>query len=117
LIGPWQHCMSPNFAILQEIHRFFDTYLKGIDTGLRTEPPIHYFVQNGAGGGEWRSASGWPLPGLVMQRLYVSDGQGLRPAPGSKPVRDGFTLEKAPDCASGWGPFMQPCVARGAGVA
>ena len=33
LIGPWKHCANPGFELLQEIHRFFDTYLKGIAYG------------------------------------------------------------------------------------
>jgi len=51
LIGPWAHCLNPGFELLQEMHRFFDTYLKGLPTGLQTEPPIHYFLQQPGGGG------------------------------------------------------------------
>ena len=35
LIGPWKHCQNPGFELLQEIHRFFDTYLKGCRPGWR----------------------------------------------------------------------------------
>ncbi len=83
MIGPWRHCMSPNFALLQEIHRFFDTYLKDIDTGLRDEPAMHYYVQHGDAG-EWRGASHWPLAGTLTRRLYLAAGQKLLTAPSAK---------------------------------
>ena len=42
-----------------EITRWYDYWLKGIDTGIMDEPPIHYAV---SGVEEMRWADQWPLP-------------------------------------------------------
>ena len=116
LIGPWRHCQAPDFALLQEIHRFFDTYVKGIDTGLRREPAVHYFVQYGPHGGEWRSIDHWPPRASGTERLYFGASDALSPSPSREAIQRSFVVEKARNCADGWGPFMQPCVTPGEGL-
>lgn len=75
LIGPWAHLFpyttpttggtgdidfGPNaFIDLHEIQlRWFDYWLKGIDTGIAEEPPIRLFVM---GINQWRDEYEWPL--------------------------------------------------------
>ena len=75
LLGPWAHLFpytapisggtgdidfGPNAAI--ELHdtqlRWFDYWLKGIDTGISEEAPIRLFVM---GTNQWRDEYEWPL--------------------------------------------------------
>ena len=122
VIGDWLHCENPDFALLQEAHRFFDRHLKGIDTGIDRDPPIHYWTI-GAGDsakgakGEWRSASQWPLP-QSAQVPFALTGKGLEQ--GVATVKAGFSKSFAVDytttCVNGGsGPQMQPCHLPGNG--
>jgi putative CocE/NonD family hydrolase len=117
LIGPWTHCMNGDFELLQEIHRFFDTYLKGIDTGLSKEPRIHYFTMDGAGGGAWHTAAHWPLADSHRDRLYFAPQNALGAALPAAASQSSFTVNGSVTCPNGGvGPFMQPCHLAGEGV-
>lgn len=116
LIGPWTHCQNPGFELLQEIHRFFDTSMKGVDTGLASEPRVHYYTM-AAAGGAWQTADSWPVAGSHTQRWYVSAGGSLVHAPPTRPAQQTFTVRTAVDCPEGGvGPFMQPCHTAGQGL-
>jgi len=91
LIGPWTHGGTNNpigelnfgfgasaalidlkidFVSLQV--RWFDQFLKGIDTGILNEAPIKLFVM---GANVWRDEQEWPLARAVETRYYLhSDG-------------------------------------------
>lgn len=51
LIGPWAHMMphtgvpGPAIGFLQECLRWWDQWLKGIDTGIRDEPRLRAWIQ------------------------------------------------------------------------
>ncbi len=47
---------SPEY--LTEQLRWYDCWLKGIDNGIDTEPPVQIYVVNGEG---WRAENEWPL--------------------------------------------------------
>jgi hypothetical protein len=98
LIGPWRHCQSPGFALVQEIHRFFDQELKGLHTGLEREAPIHYYTVGAPAGDEWRTARQWPVPGARARRLYLADGHSLLPAAPSQAVPQRFTVHAPLAC-------------------
>ena len=68
--SPWRNRQVPEFALLGELLRFFDHYLRQSPTGLELEAPIHYFVQHAE---RWRAAGAWPP---------VSDAVTLHLAPG-----------------------------------
>src|SRR4029453_16248210 len=53
VIGPWDHCGNGDFDLLAEMHRFFDQYLKSIDSGLTRQAPIHYYTVNAASEQAW----------------------------------------------------------------
>jgi hypothetical protein len=78
LLGPWDHgartnmspfrdTMVPQFKLLAECLRFFDHYLKGMDTGLDRERPIHYFtiVEEA-----WKAAGSWPIRAAKDRAFY-----------------------------------------------
>jgi putative CocE/NonD family hydrolase len=90
LIGPWTHggLMNPvgelnfgfgstaamidlkiDFVSLQL--RWFDHWLKGIDTGVLEEAPIKLFVM---GANIWRDEYEWPLARAVETRYYLHSG-------------------------------------------
>ncbi len=87
LIGPWIHGGSNNpvgemnfgfgstaafidlqidFVSLQV--RWFDQFLKGVDTGILKEAPIKLFVM---GANIWRDEQEWPLARAVETRFYL----------------------------------------------
>lgn len=71
--------------------RWFDQFLKGMDTGIAEEPRLSVFVMGGGSGrrdfdkrlehgGRWESLSAWPAPGLRTDTLYLTAGGGLEAA-------------------------------------
>ena len=90
LIGPWTHTGYSNpvgelnfgfassaafidlqidMASLQV--RWFDHWLKGIDTGILREAPIKLFVM---GANVWRDEQEWPLARTVHTNYYLHSG-------------------------------------------
>lgn len=117
LLGPWKHCQNPGFELLQEIHRFFDTTLKGIDTGMSREPRIHYYSMGDSDSGTWHTADAWPIPESHTQRWYWLRQHNLGHAPPRSQLATQFTVHASIDCPDGGvGPFMQPCHIAGEGV-
>lgn len=113
LVGDWLHCFNDDFALNQEMLRFYDYWLKDIDTGIERDPPIHYFAIHGGadGAGEWRSATRWPL-NTAADRTTINLGangeltQTVQGADAPATVRvsyDGLCE------GGGEGPRAQPC--------
>ena len=67
-IGPPYYLDRPVYQYHYESLRWFDYWLKGIDTGIMDEPPIHLFIQNT---GEWKAAYEWPLPETMWTEFYL----------------------------------------------
>jgi putative CocE/NonD family hydrolase len=61
-IGPWTHTMRDRFDFAAEHLRWWDYWLKGIDNGIMSEDPVHYYVMGAPEDQAWRSAKTWPLP-------------------------------------------------------
>lgn len=99
VIGPWGHCENDDFHLLAEMHRFFDTYLKGVETGLKAEAPIHYYTVNAAPGTEWRSSTNWPIAGTTRTTYWLGRGLESR-APRGKGRTTTFTVRYDVDCPS-----------------
>lgn len=89
LIGPWIHStLWPNisgevdFGVLSQgvgidlegiMLRWFDHWLRGLDTGMLEEPPVKLFVM---GENAWRDEAEWPLARARDTRYYLhSDGR------------------------------------------
>ena len=82
-LGAWNHGGSHNctptvrqptqFNHFAEMIRFFDTYVKGIETHLQDEPPIHYYTMVEE---KWKSAESWP-PLAQEKTLYFHAGNQL----------------------------------------
>lgn len=52
----------------EEMLRWFDYWLKGIDTGIMSEPPIKIFVM---GADKWRFENEWPLARTRWTKYYL----------------------------------------------
>jgi uncharacterized protein len=86
LMGPWPHAVTGQPTKLGEVDfgpsakidlsaallRWYDHWLKGIDTGLMREPPVRIFVM---GANAWRDEAEWP-PARAQRVKYFLHGQG-----------------------------------------
>ncbi len=59
IIGPNIYLDRPVYQLQHEAVRWFDHWIKGIDTGIMDEPPVRVFIE---GTGDWKAATDWPLP-------------------------------------------------------
>ena len=108
VIGPWTHGHVTNpigelnfgfgssaafidlqidFTSLQV--RWFDHWLKGIDTGMLKEAPIKLFVM---GANAWRDEQEWPLARAVNTRYYLHSNGGANSLHGN-----GYLTTDLPD--------------------
>jgi putative CocE/NonD family hydrolase len=85
LIGPWTHLTGssgdglPRDGVpsLSQIElRWFDRYLKGIDTRIEAIPQVTKYVW---GAERYETDADWPSPKLDPSRLYLRAGGGLSP--------------------------------------
>jgi len=113
LIAPWSHSHDsakgwketieplvgfvPKFDYAAEQLRWFDYWLKGIDNGIMTEPPIYYFTMGAPEGEAWKFARKWPLPEQKPTRFYFQAG----PSGSITSANDGLLAEKPPSNDSG----------------
>ena len=58
--------------------RWYDHWLKGIDTGIMDEPPIALSI---AGINKWRYENEWPLPGTRWTKYYLRCWEELSSEP------------------------------------
>ena len=101
VIGPWNHGATQNASPYQtadskrvmlqiEWLRFFDHYLKGIDTGLDTDKRLFYFT---IGEERWKVTNTWPVVGAQMTPWYFSENNSLTAkAPSGKSGADNYTI-------------------------
>ena len=95
VIGDWLHCSNAGFDLRDEQLRFFDYWLKGIDTGLTADDPIHYVTVGGQG---WKSAPSWPVAGAAPQAFYLTQGDGLAAAPPKAVSKASFVVDDGVAC-------------------
>jgi predicted acyl esterase len=77
LAGP-AHLDRPVKAFHDEMLRWYDQWLKGIDTGILRDPPVRFWVM---GANEWRSGSDWPLPETQWIKFYLRGWERLTTEP------------------------------------
>jgi putative CocE/NonD family hydrolase len=103
VIGPWGHCQNGDFNMLAEMHRFFDQHLKGINTGIPAQDPIHYFTVNAPAGTEWRSSKIWPIAGTQPAKFFLAGSSPVgidlqSQAPTGAGSQTTFTVRYDVDC-------------------
>ena len=75
IITPWTHMVYMRFSIEclplnQQILRWLDYWLKGIDTGIMDEPEVAIY-DNGTG--EWRYENEYPLARTAWRKFYLHE--------------------------------------------
>jgi putative CocE/NonD family hydrolase len=108
LLGPWDHgartnvspfreAVAPQFKLLAECLRFFDHYLKGIETGLDQERPVHYFTMAEEA---WKSADSWPIPTAEDLTFYLgANGTLSQDRPNEAEAADQYQTDQG--CGTG----------------
>jgi len=72
-----------------EMMKWYDYWLKGIDTGIMDEPPVRYWV---TGENKWRYAENWPVPETEWTPLYLESWERLRFDPIDPDAFDGANI-------------------------
>lgn len=147
IVGPWPHRLSTDtktgdvdFGLQSLVDldaeelRWFDYWLKGVDNGIASEPPLRIFIM---GSNVWRNEQEWPLARTDWQRWYLHSGGGattlrgdgaLSPEDPGDEDADHYVYDPAfpapttggPNCCSPhivpWGPYDQRAVEMRADV-
>lgn len=88
LMGPWAHLYphdgipGPKVDFVAEAIRWWDHWLKGVDSGLMDEPLLRCYIQDTAPplgyidhrDGTWVEESGWPSPNVAPKRFWLNHG-------------------------------------------
>jgi putative CocE/NonD family hydrolase len=88
LVGPWGHAWpheatpGPSIGFLQECLRWWDQWLKGVDTGVMDEPMLRVWMQESVPPrlhyeerpGRWVAEAGWPAEGVHELVLHLGVG-------------------------------------------
>ncbi len=96
IIGPWAHKYphfappAPRIGFLQEALRWWDRWLKDIDTGVESDPFCRTYVMDSVRpktsyehrDGCWIAEDAWPGTAVDQKRFHL-DQNGLRDAPGA----------------------------------
>jgi putative CocE/NonD family hydrolase len=98
LVGPWAHKYphfakpGPQIGFLQETLRWWDQWLKGVETGIMDEPMLRVWMEDPVPPrthyeerpGRWVAEASWPSPRIEPEALPLGDhrlgGAGERPA-------------------------------------
>ncbi len=86
LVGPWAHVdphegvPGPAIGFLQEALRWWDHWLKGVDTGMMEEPMYRVWMQESVRPkpqyavrpGRWVAETSWPSPHITNRRLIIT---------------------------------------------
>lgn len=70
LIGPGVFMDRPLYQLAYESLRWFDLWLKGIDTNIMSGYPIKIFVNND---NQWKETTDWPLPETRFTTFYLHE--------------------------------------------
>ena len=88
LIGPWAHKYphfagpGPSIGFLQECLRWWDHWLKGIDTGIMDEPRLRCWMEDPVlpkthhahRPGRWVAEDGWPSNRIADRQFHLTTG-------------------------------------------
>ena len=93
LVGPWGHqyphqaSPGPDAGFLQEALKWWDHWLKGLDTGVMDEPMLRVWMHGSEApkaryetrAGHWAAEPAWPSPDIEMRRFALNaEGSATR---------------------------------------
>jgi predicted acyl esterase len=121
LIGPWAHLYphdgvpGPAIGFLQEALRWWDHWLKGVDTGIMAEPLLRVWMQESVAPkpsyknrpGRWVAETKWPSPRIACKRHWLDSGR-LGDAPAGKTKLDLRSPQTTGLSAGEWCGFGAP---------
>src|SRR5580658_5615598 len=101
IIGPWGHLYphdgvpGPAIGYLQEAVRWWDHWLKGVDSGIMREPMLRAYLEDPVPPtgtrsftpGRWVGERSYPSPNIQAQRLHLRADHGL-----GEPQEEGAVL-------------------------
>lgn len=87
IIGPWAHMMpyrgvpGPAIDFLTEVLRWYDRWLKGLDTGVEDDPMLRVWLQHSVEPatwyaerpGRWVAEAAWPPPSVDVRSWPLAD--------------------------------------------
>jgi hypothetical protein len=121
LIGPWAHGYpdeahpGPQIGFNQECLRWWDHWLKGLETGIMDEAVLRAYVLDAhrpatffdEHPGHWVAESAWPSGG-VAQILHLGDGRLLETPDEAAPVQAIAAVQTAGRTAGAWCAYAGP---------
>jgi putative CocE/NonD family hydrolase len=123
LIGPWGHQYpndgNPGPAIdwMNEALRWWDHWLKGVDTGIMREPMLRVWMQNETAlasgearptvAGRWVAEDSWPSPRIQLSRHYLATS-GIDARPGPERALTLLPFQTVGVASPHWCPFNMP---------
>jgi len=116
LVGPWAHKYphfgkpGPQIGFLQEALRWWDKWLKGIETGIMDEPQYRVWMEEPAPPrpfynhrpGRWVAEPGWPSPNIKPQTLALEAGGRLMEKAGPETSVRTVSPQSLGECAGIW---------------
>jgi len=92
LMGPWGHVFpdwgypGPAINFMPQAVRWFDHWLKGVDTGILEEPSFIAYMRESSGreitpqisSGYWRNITKWPMKDSHRETFYFSSQRKLK---------------------------------------
>jgi hypothetical protein len=102
ILGPWNHGGGWHIDPLRgptrsrfdhdgELLRFFDHHLKDSDTGIGSEPRVHYFTMVE---GSWKSADAWPPSAATLSYYLAADRELGLHSPASESCSDEYVVDQ-----------------------
>ncbi|MGG7307047.1 CocE/NonD family hydrolase [Curtobacterium sp. AB451] len=91
IVGPWSHqypdrglAPGPSVGFLQETLRWWDRWLRGIDTGVEADPALRAWINEGeppatyyeSRRGRWVGAEAWPSTATMARRVGLTALRG-----------------------------------------
>lgn len=121
LIGPWAHeypevaVPGPAIGFLQECLRWWDYWLKGIETGIMDEPMLRSWMQESVPPqvdyperpGRWVAETEWPSPNIQQTDLWLEEQKLTDKHPSEQTITVSSVQEHGL-YAGVWCPFGQP---------
>jgi hypothetical protein len=99
LVGPWAHRYphfaepGPRIGFLHEVLRWWDHWLKGIDTGIMQEPEYRAWMEDWVAPapyyrerpGRWVAEPSWPSSNVSRRDYHLAPGSlGAKPGPAAR---------------------------------
>ncbi len=112
IVGPWIHKYphyakpQPAIGFLQEAQRWWDQWLKGIDTGVNQDPDYRVWLMNSVKPerwlderpGQWIDEPALPSPNIVTTQWHLSNAHGNSKTQGNtmdKAISSGLSVSVA----------------------